>query len=97
MCGIVGYIGTREAPEICLAGLRRLEYRGYDSAGIAVVNGDQLEQRKEGARRHAVDAAAADLGSTGRFDSRRQPFLARLTAGWGCAQPERRGRRGTSP
>ncbi|MED5381823.1 MAG: glutamine--fructose-6-phosphate aminotransferase, partial [Verrucomicrobiota bacterium] len=46
MCGIVGYIGTREAPEICLAGLRRLEYRGYDSAGIAVVNGDQLDQRK---------------------------------------------------
>ncbi len=37
MCGIVGYIGTRQAPTICLAGLRRLEYRGYDSAGIAVV------------------------------------------------------------
>ena len=46
MCGIVGYIGTREAPEICLAGLRRLEYRGYDSAGIAVVNDGNLEQRK---------------------------------------------------
>ena len=46
MCGIVGYIGTREAPEICLAGLRRLEYRGYDSAGIAVVNGKNLDQHK---------------------------------------------------
>jgi len=40
MCGIVGYVGKREAPEICLAGLRRLEYRGYDSAGICVVGGD---------------------------------------------------------
>ena len=59
--------------------------------------GETLGSSKEAARRHAVDAAAADLGSTGRFDSRRQPFLARLTAGWGCAQPHRRGRRGTSP
>ena len=46
MCGIIGYIGTREAPEICLAGLWRLEYRGYDSAGIAVVNGKNIDQRK---------------------------------------------------
>ena len=36
MCGIVGYVGTRSAAEILIAGLRRLEYRGYDSAGIAV-------------------------------------------------------------
>ena len=46
MCGIVGYIGTRQAPGICLAGLRRLEYRGYDSAGIAVVNDGALDVRK---------------------------------------------------
>lgn len=37
MCGIVGYVGTRQAVEIVLAGLKRLEYRGYDSAGIAVI------------------------------------------------------------
>ena len=40
MCGIVGYIGTRPAREIILTGLKRLEYRGYDSAGLALVNGD---------------------------------------------------------
>ena len=39
MCGIVGYIGTHEAAPILVAGLRRLEYRGYDSAGLAILNG----------------------------------------------------------
>jgi glucosamine--fructose-6-phosphate aminotransferase (isomerizing) len=40
MCGIVGYIGSKPAREIILKGLKRLEYRGYDSAGMALVNGD---------------------------------------------------------
>ncbi|MGZ8391827.1 MAG: glutamine--fructose-6-phosphate transaminase (isomerizing) [Gemmatimonadales bacterium] len=43
MCGIVGYIGPRQAAGLLLEGLRRLEYRGYDSAGIAVVNGHELK------------------------------------------------------
>ncbi len=47
MCGIVGYIGPRDATPIILNGLKRLEYRGYDSAGVAVLNGDQLEVRKD--------------------------------------------------
>jgi len=40
MCGIVGYIGSKPAREIVLNGLKRLEYRGYDSAGLAIVNGE---------------------------------------------------------
>lgn len=46
MCGIVGYIGRAEAAPILLDGLRRLEYRGYDSAGVALANGGSLEVRK---------------------------------------------------
>jgi len=47
MCGIVGYIGPRDATPIIVNGLKRLEYRGYDSAGVAVYNGDQLEVRRD--------------------------------------------------
>src|SRR3954471_20548328 len=46
MCGIVGYVGAAEAAPILLDGLRRLEYRGYDSAGVAIVNGKYIETRK---------------------------------------------------
>jgi glucosamine--fructose-6-phosphate aminotransferase (isomerizing) len=46
MCGIVGYIGTRNAVEVIVGGLRRLEYRGYDSAGVAVVDHGRIELRR---------------------------------------------------
>ena len=47
MCGIVGYVGPQVATPIILAGLKSLEYRGYDSAGIAVVEGDEIALRRE--------------------------------------------------
>ncbi|MGA4669283.1 glutamine--fructose-6-phosphate transaminase (isomerizing) [Propionibacteriaceae bacterium Y1923] len=47
MCGIVGYVGHRNAQDVVIGGLRRLEYRGYDSAGIAVPGPDGFESRKK--------------------------------------------------
>ena len=47
MCGIVGYVGKKQALEVVVAGLRRMEYRGYDSAGIAVISAGCLEIRKK--------------------------------------------------
>src|SRR5258705_13919860 len=46
MCGIVGYVGAGDAVSVLIEGLSRLEYRGYDSAGVAVLNGRGVETRK---------------------------------------------------
>ena len=50
MCGIIGYVGKKSAGPILLEGLRRLEYRGYDSAGVAILDGPRLELRKKTGR-----------------------------------------------
>ena len=67
MCGIVGYVGRAEAAPVLLDGLRRLEYRGYDSAGIAVVNRGHLETRKCAGRIAALARLISEQPVPGAF------------------------------
>jgi len=68
MCGIVAYVGTGEAAPILLQGLERLEYRGYDSAGLAIQNGQGLEVRRVAGRIEGLSRAVLErpvVGSSG--------------------------------
>ncbi len=66
MCGIVGYIGKRNAYPILIKGLHRLEYRGYDSAGVALITDNgQLAVYKAKGKVAELEAFAADKDTSG--------------------------------
>jgi glutamine---fructose-6-phosphate transaminase (isomerizing) len=65
MCGIVGYVGDQESLPILLEGLRRLEYRGYDSAGVAILNGGGLKIQKAAGKISVLEGLLAEDPSHG--------------------------------
>ncbi|MET0418021.1 MAG: glutamine--fructose-6-phosphate transaminase (isomerizing), partial [Actinoplanes sp.] len=65
MCGIVGYVGNRPALSIVLDGLRRLEYRGYDSAGVAVIDGGAVRTEKRAGKLANLEKALAERNGDG--------------------------------
>ena len=67
MCGIIGYVGHRECLPILIEGLKRLEYRGYDSAGVAVHKNGQLEVVKAAGKIRQLEARLKEHPVTGRF------------------------------
>src|SRR5262249_27769 len=67
MCGIVGYTGSHEASAILVAGLRRLEYRGYDSAGVATLDGRGLVVRKRAGRVRTLEEALGSEPAAGSW------------------------------
>jgi glucosamine--fructose-6-phosphate aminotransferase (isomerizing) len=67
MCGIIGYIGFREAWPVVLKGLKRLEYRGYDSAGIAVMNGVKQNMYKKAGKVSVLEDYAKDYDCSGNI------------------------------
>src|SRR4051812_39304869 len=65
MCGIVGYVGSRDVVSVLLDGLKRLEYRGYDSAGVVVTNGKTLQYEKAAGNIQALQTALRGLRMNG--------------------------------
>jgi len=79
MCGIIGYVGTREAKPLLLEGLRRLEYRGYDSAGIALREDGGLAYVRAVGNLDNLVAATGANDSRANHGMRREAGYARMS------------------
>src|SRR5262249_59948473 len=67
MCGIMGYLGHKDVVPVLIDGLKRLEYRGYDSAGIAVVNGTEIQVRRASGKLKQLEEALQKNPCHGSF------------------------------
>ena len=67
MCGIIGYVGTRDVVPVLIGGLKKLEYRGYDSAGIAVVNGNGVDVIRAEGKLTNLESKLGDANLHGTF------------------------------
>ena len=83
MCGIVGYIGEEQAAPILLNGLQKLEYRGYDSAGVAVYNDTGVHVVKSKGRLSVLDGKRIDTFPPTSQLKRCKPIL-EVLPGWKC-------------
>src|SRR4030095_13240 len=78
MCGIVGYVGDKSPAELILEGLKKLEYRGYDSAGVAVLGAEGLQVRRAAGRIKGLEALMRERPVAGSIGG---GATARATAG----------------
>ncbi|MCB0378010.1 MAG: glutamine--fructose-6-phosphate transaminase (isomerizing) [Bdellovibrionales bacterium] len=67
MCGIVGYVGNKSPKDVLLEGLKKLEYRGYDSAGVAILNGDRFDVYRAEGKLSALSEKLAPVRFSGRI------------------------------
>ncbi len=96
MCGIVGYTGPHQAAPILVGGLRRLEYRGYDSAGLATINEDRLLLRKRSGRFRALEELVEEQPAPGGCGISHTRWATHGPASDRNAHPHLGGRGGTS-
>ena len=90
MCGIIGYVGHRASKPLLLQGLERLEYRGYDSAGIALLEADGLDYVRAVGNLANLKRAARSNGSSGRANVHSSRPTSFHTCGIGSRKPSGR-------